>query len=195
MTADQEQALAEADARLAAMTDAEREALLPCCDGVLYKGSDNGGPGCLCWEPVHDVPQVEPMPAVPTVRASPCSTCACHVASGSLADGSELPPGLDEAYGHLLDRASSGRPFFCHAGQRRRIADRHPRPEIPDRDRGAYHTDGPFVDGVPYRACGEPAHLCPTWAAEARKHGHDVADIARRAAAGEWPVPRGWFDD
>lgn len=145
----------EFDLWRAANPDVDLDAIVPCCMGVAVYGWRR----CECWEPVFDVAQDDPVLPVPDgsigVRHARCGDCAFRKGSKERADGwSE-----DE----LLGLARGGEPFWCHDGMRRPVAYRHPTlgdvPASPD------DWQPPIVDGVPFRADGQPGLLCAGWAA------------------------------
>lgn len=148
----------------------KRELELPCCDGVAWHGSLNGGDGCTCWEPIYDREQAELISGLEAqARATPCDTCACRSLAETLPDGSPVPWDLENAYGDMLNNARRGRPFYCHKGMRKLIGYRHPQlgqTHVDDPDACA---EPPFVDGVPYDADGRPSPLCAAWVGEARR--------------------------
>ncbi|WP_367139255.1 hypothetical protein [Saccharothrix sp. HUAS TT1] len=138
-----------------------------CCWGVV-----NDGPaGCTCWDPVHDLDQQPPDPQAvallaaglpPATRDGMCGDCAYRPDSPE--------KNSDPTYRgdpEFLERiAHDGDRFWCHDGMRRTVRLRHPSGMEIDAHPGAY--DPPIVDGVPYRADGQPARLCAGWAARRR---------------------------
>ena len=127
-----------------------------CCEGSAYRGAS----GCLCWEPVYDLEQAEPRTELPSgLRPSMCGDCAYR-------------PGSPERQGDpaaVADQAgldalvASGTPFWCHQGIRRPIEWRHPSGMVIPGSALDYRP--PIVDGVPFKANGEPGELCAGWAA------------------------------
>jgi hypothetical protein len=141
-----------------------------CCPGATRKGPA----ACTCWQPVYDRKQAEPPVETvvalalgqlnPDVRDRMCSDCAYR-------PNSPEKTGCDDVNGdpQLLENlAAAGQRFYCHDGMRKPRAWWHPAGiEIP-----AVGTDAdyqpPIVDGVPYRADGQPGLLCAGWAARRR---------------------------
>jgi hypothetical protein len=130
--------------------------LTSCC----WEAVDGGLTACSCWEPVYSVDQADPQPCdIPRneipARVTMCGDCAFRPGS---------PERSTEWHREeLFALADRGEPFFCHDGMRRPLAWRHPTlGEIPgDPD----DWQPPIIDGVPYRAPGEPALMCAGWAA------------------------------
>lgn len=126
-----------------------------CCSGALLLGPQ----ACTCWTAVYDLEQQPIQPGTPTVPtpARMCGDCAYR-------PGSPEKQGDDSHRGdqELLDRlVATGEPFYCHTGIRRKASHRHPSGTILDGHPGDY--DPPIVDGVPYKASGEPGDLCAGW--------------------------------
>lgn len=142
-----------------------------CC----VSAAKDGPAACICWEPVFDQEQSKPDlgavaaivlgTAQPPERERMCGDCAYRA-------GSPERTGRDEVDGDetLLDRlAASGERFWCHDGMRSPVAWRHPKGmRIPAVGDGDYQPV--IVEGVPYRANGEPGLLCAGWAARRRWH-------------------------
>lgn len=141
-------------ARLWAEANPEAESA-GCCFGDIQRGPA----GCLCWEPVYDVPVVLPVtviaPEQAQARSRPCGDCAYRAGSPERAE-----PWLAEELMNLPER---GQRFWCHQGMARPVRWRHPDGR---RVPGASDDWQPLIiAGVPYRAFGQPGLLCAGWAA------------------------------
>lgn len=131
-----------------------------CCVGAL----EEGPVGCSCWEPVYDLVQVPPHThLVAGTRHRMCDDCAYR-------HDSPEHQGDDRYQENLSDAAS---PFWCHQGMRKPVAWRHPAGITVTVDVDAYTP--PVVNGVPYKANGEPGERCAGWAAAHRQP--DDSDI------------------
>lgn len=143
-----------------------------CCLGAAV----HGAAGCTCWEPIYDLDQQE-------LKVGPAALCDTMCADCAYRPGSPERRGdprmiADETA--LLALTVTGDPFFCHQGIRRverfehrpdgcsaeacaeiLAADSQVRVAVAEVGPGAY--DPPIVDGVPYRADGQPAALCAGW--------------------------------
>lgn len=140
-----------------------------CCYGAAERGPTE----CTCWTPEFDVEQSTPdIEAVvgfalgemdPPRRERMCGDCAYRPESPEKT-GAESVDG-DAA---MLERlAADGTRFWCHDGMRTPVAWRHPAGiRIPAVGVGDYQP--PIVDGVPYRADGQPGLLCAGWLARNR---------------------------
>jgi len=62
--------------------------------------------------------------------------------------------------------ASTGTPFHCHDGMRKRVARWHPAGRLILDSADTYEP--PIREGVPYRADGQPGLLCAGWDARRR---------------------------
>lgn len=139
-----------------------------CCAAAREKGPM----GCTCWVPEFDVPQADPdLDTVvglilgevdPPQRPLMCGDCAYRPGSPERAglEGYEGGPAQ-------LDEWARESRFWCHDGMRQPVAWRHPsgiRIEAPL----CGDFQPPIVEGVPYRASGEPGLLCAGWAARRR---------------------------
>jgi hypothetical protein len=137
---------------------------VPCCDGYADVGPDH----CTCWERVHDQIQKPPITDMePSTRARMCGDCAFRPGSPERADSDHAVAGATELLACVHDPERS---FWCHDGLRRIVALAHPnglRVEI-DAQGGVTPYDPPIVDGVPYRADGQPALHCAGLAAARR---------------------------
>jgi len=141
-----------------------------CCEGAQKAGPA----GCSCWTPEFDLEQTTPdLEAVvdlalgqaePPVRHRMCGDCAYRPDSPERSG--------DPAYrgdGAQLEQwAADGDRFWCHDGMRRPIAWRHPAGMrlAAALDDGDYQP--PILEGIPYRADGQPGLLCAGWAARNR---------------------------
>ncbi len=151
-----------------------------CCMGAI----NNGPGGCTCWTPEYDLDQTDPPAQTvidlavgtrqPPVRTRMCGDCDYRPDSPEK-NGDDAMAGDAE----LLERlAATGSKFYCHDGMRSPVAWVHPRGmRIPAAGVGDYQP--PIVDGVPYRASGEPGLVCAGWNARHR------ALVARPEAGGE----------
>jgi hypothetical protein len=138
-----------------------------CCMGAAAMGPQR----CTCWAAVYDLPQTEPDPMAvrlldagvqPVTRTRPCGDCAYRPDSPERR-GEPGYTGDQE----LLDRiVQTGERFWCHVGMRKPVAWRHPTGAVVAVDVDGY--DPPRVDGVPYRADGQPGEVCAGWAARRR---------------------------
>lgn len=132
-----------------------------CCWGEAVKGPEH----CLCWVPVYDLDQADPVPpASPddiTVRPRMCGDCAYRPDSPEQADDY-----LREA---LMSLPEDGQTFWCHDGIRRPIRWEHPDGRTVAGNSADYQP--PMKCGVPFRADGRPAALCAGWAARTRRAG------------------------
>lgn len=140
-----------------------------CCESSAYFGAE----ACVCWEPVFDLEQVEPIAGLKAgLTGSMCSDCAFRPNSPERqrdADAAGDPE-------YLAGLVADGVPFWCHQGIRRPRVWRHPSGvEVPG---SPFDYMPPGVNGVPYKADGTPADLCSGWAAHRLKH----VDRATRAA-------------
>ena len=139
-----------------------------CMEAVL-----DGPQACTCWKPVYRQEQ-EPAKAGPSnVQPRPCADCAYRGDSPER-NGDDSFSG---DWGELEDLAISGRPFYCHAGMRRKERWEHPSGAVVEGHPGDY--DPPVIDGVPRKADGSPADLCGGWHARAR---HWQRELEREAA-------------
>lgn len=150
-----------------------------CCEGSVIMGAAY----CTCWEEVYDLDQAEPDPLAvrllaagvePSARRTRCADCAYR--PGSPERRSEEGAGHDAD--SLEEIAAGGGRFFCHEGMRRVIQVRHPLGLVAAANPGAYRPPG--VDGVPYRADGQPGLLCAGWVARSRHHAA-LAGLAKTA--------------
>lgn len=141
-----------------------------CCPGRIA----DGPAGCTCWEPVYDLAQTGPDPAVARAaaggipvaeRPGMCGDCAYRPSSPEKTG--QTTHAADAA--RLERLAETGERFWCHDGFRSPAAWRHPAgmriPADPDRD-GDYQP--PVARGIPFRADGRPGLLCAGWAARRR---------------------------
>lgn len=133
-------------------------------------GDTNDGPAkCLCWVPIFEVEQAEPVPPVcaedVAARESMCGDCAFRPGSPERSDAWTA-----EA---LYEAAAAGTPFWCHQGMRRPA--RHEHPDGRTVEGSPDDWQPPIVAGIPYRADGRPGLLCAGWAAVAARHATKVA--------------------
>lgn len=140
-----------------------------CCEGVAFAGPE----WCTCWVEVYDLDQTAPDPATvrlleagiePVTRSRMCGDCAYRPESPERSEDPTYKGG-----GEFLDElAATGDRFWCHQDMRRPRVLRHPSGmEIPGHP-AAYRP--PIVNGIPYRADGQPGELCAGWAAHRRRH-------------------------
>lgn len=138
-----------------------------CCMGAAAMGPQR----CTCWEPVYDLEQAEPDPTAvrllgagvqPVTRTVPCHDCAYRPGSPERR-GEEGYAGNQELLDHIV---ASGERFWCHQGMRKPIAWRHPSEATVPVEVDGY--DPPRVEGVPYKADGQPGEVCAGWAARRR---------------------------
>lgn len=130
-----------------------------CCTGAAMYGAG----GCTCWRSVYDVDQADPMPAARVVRpGGMCGDCAYRPGSPEKAGD----PGYRGDADQLEVWAEAATPFHCHDGLRRRVGRRHPAGV--ELHSPADEYDPPILDGVPYRADGQPGYLCAGWDARRR---------------------------
>lgn len=162
---------------LAAEMDANRGLALvmagepwTCCPDAR----DKGPAACTCWRPVFDREQADPdLQAVvglalgemePPQRPLMCGDCAYRPGSPERTGSAEYNGSAAE-----LDRIAREDRFWCHDGMRKPVAWRHPRGM---RIATVQAADGdfqpPIIEGVPYRADGQPGLLCAGWAARRR---------------------------
>lgn len=136
----------------------------PDTGGGCCWAADVFGPGyCTCWRTQYDAEQAELQPGVRFVRpGGMCGDCAYRPGSPE----KEGDPGYRGDAGHLEQWAADATPFHCHDGLRRVVEHRHPSGATVPGAPGDY--DPPIVDGVPYRANGEPGYLCAGWDARRR---------------------------
>ena len=128
-----------------------------CIESVL------GGPQeCACWKPVYGEAQQEAKAGPPNVQPRPCGDCAYRGDSPERSGDETFYGDWDD----LEDLAISGKPFYCHAGMRRKAQWAHPSGAVADGCPGDY--DPPVVNGVPRKADGSPADLCGGWWARVR---------------------------
>lgn len=141
-----------------------------CCDGARTRGPAT----CTCWTPEYDKPQTNPTPETvvglilgditPDVRERMCSDCAYRPNSP---ERNGKTTACDAT--KLEQLAANGTRFWCHDGMRKPIAWRHPKgmrmATVSDAD-GDYQPS--IVEGVPYRADGQPGLLCAGWNARHR---------------------------
>lgn len=127
---------------------------VPCCMGLAV------GNACTCWETVYDQPQAKPKPKLPVVVRPEglCADCACRPGAPEREDG-EHP---------VEELALRNKPFYCHDGMRRAIAEVHP--DGRRREVGPGNYDPPVLVGgsVPFKADGSPAFICAGWDALAK---------------------------
>jgi len=137
---------------------------VPCCDGYAYLGPDH----CTCWEREHNLPQALPAVGVePATRDRMCSDCAFRPGSPERTDSDHAVAGAGDLM-RLVDDPDGA--FWCHAGMRHIVALVHPngrRVEVPVTG-GVTPYDPPIIDGVPYRADGQPGLRCAGLAAARR---------------------------
>lgn len=140
-----------------------------CCPGALREGPA----ACTCWTPVYDLDQTDPAPATvvalilgdqqPPVRSRMCDDCAYRPDSPERT-GDENYAGDTAKLEHL---AATGERFWYHDGMRRPAAWVHPRGmRIPAVGDGDYQP--PIVEGIPFRADGQPGLVCAGWSARNR---------------------------
>jgi hypothetical protein len=131
-----------------------------CCYGYAMDGPQ----ACTCWESVFDLEQAEPIIGPPAPRPARCRDCAWNPDSPERNNGA----GYGATGGELIELAYDSVPFFCHQGIRRSLFLRHPRHRNQIADHPASYRP-PIVDGVPYKANGEPADICAGWTAARRR--------------------------
>lgn len=138
-----------------------------CCWGASLYGPAR----CTCWTAVHDLEQTDPDRTLraalaagcpPSVRPSMCVDCAYRPGSPEKS-GDPRMAGSPESLEAL---AASGEPFWCHQGQRRTLRRVHPDGAVQEAGPGAY--DPPIVDGIPWKADGQPGEMCAGWDARRR---------------------------
>ncbi len=133
-----------------------------CCLGAAMHGPRR----CTCWVPVYDLDQAEPDTQWgPPIRPTPCDDCAYRHDSPERRNDESVAgdAGLLEGLTH------GDSPFFCHDGIRRPLRWEHRPEDVPPTNVSIPGSpadyDPPIIDGVPYRASGEPAYICAGWAA------------------------------
>lgn len=134
----------------------------PCdCWGYAHNGPD----GCICWEPEYDLEQATPdETAHSRARDKMCSDCAYRPDSPERANDDDVMCSAAD----LERTVTSGVPFYCHDGMRRRLRWRHPNGAVVEAEQD--HDYAPPIlkiddQAVPFRADGAPALLCAGWLA------------------------------
>lgn len=134
---------------------------------------------CVCWIPIYDLAQADPNPLTLRLLAAGiqpgtrepgrCADCAYR-------PGSPERTGSDDVRGGhawLQAIAAAGDRFWCHEGMRRPVLWRHPSGAEQPGSPANYQP--PVINGVPYRADGQPGRLCAGWTAAARRAGSVTA--------------------
>lgn len=135
-----------------------------CCLGAVHRGRA----GCTCWRPVYDVEQADAVgDAAPATRGKMCEDCACRSDSPESREERGEDMGMRSSVAGLLQLVAEGRPFYCHQGMRRAVADQHPNGLKRSRLAGDY-APGEHA-GIPLKADGSPADICAGWAAMRQK--------------------------
>lgn len=130
-----------------------------CCMEAVLDGPQE----CTCWTAVYSPErQQEPKAGPSNVQPRPCSDCAFRSDSPERSGDDTYSGDWEE----LEDLAISGKPFYCHAGMRRKAQWAHPSGAVVDGHPGDYAP--PIVNGVPRKADGSPADLCGGWWARVR---------------------------
>lgn len=143
-----------------------------CCIGAVHRGPD----GCTCWRPVYDAEQAPAVgEAAPATRTEMCADCACRGDSPEWREERGEDLGMRSSIAGLHQLVATGRPFYCHQGMRRVVAERHPSGSERPRPPGDYAPGE--RGGIPLKADGTPADICAGWAAmRARILRGEVAD-------------------